>query len=158
MWKVVSSHETRITFMPCKLALPGGSRFPRKRAGYTPRLAPIRLGRKTKLLIIAIAIVVSFSLPRPPPLLPLDSSNIDELYSTRDRELKWRFELNANENEKYLLSKLSIYPRELIENCSFSRFRDIYTRFEAKIFADKKRKKFLTSWKKEKKESDGDIF
>lgn len=118
MWKVVSSHETRITFMPCKLALPGGSRFPRKRAGYTPRLAPIRLGRKTKLLIIAIAIVVSFSLPRPPPLLPLDSSNIDELYSTRDRELKWRFELNANENEKYLLSKLLIYPRELIENCS----------------------------------------
>lgn len=134
--------------MPCKLALPGGSRFPRKRAGYTPRLAPIRLGRKTKLLIIAIAIVVSFSLPRPPPLLPLDSSNIDELYSTRDRELKWRFELNANENEKYLLSKLSIYPRELIENCSMfflpiSRYIYIYTRFEAKIFADKKKERNL---------------
>lgn len=112
--------------MPCKLALPGGSRFPRKRAGYTPRLAPIRLGRKTKLLIIAIAIVVSFSLPRPPPLLPLDSSNIDELYSTRDRELKWRFELNANENEKYLLSKLLIYPRELIKKPVLSPDFEIY--------------------------------
>lgn len=78
MWKVVSSHETRITFMPCKLLL-CWIQVSLKTGRLYARLAPFDSGRKTKLFNNCDPLPPPLSFPSlPPPRLRF----IDEWCST----------------------------------------------------------------------------